>query len=90
MKKILLIEDCAHAVGSEHIKKKAGSIGDQDVFLFLNKNNNYWRGGMLTTNNKKLFELALSLRGEGIGPRKIWNYINMIGEHVECLNSVHY
>ena len=43
----------------------------QDVFLFFNKNNNYWRGGMLTTNNKKLFELALSLReGEGIDQEK--------------------
>ena len=65
-KKILLIEDCAHAVGSEHIKKKAGSIGDSGCFSFFStKTITTGEGGMLTTNNKKLFELALSLRERG-------------------------
>ena len=58
-------------------------------FFFSTKTITTGEGGMLTT-NKKLFELALSLREGKDWTKKIWNYINMIGEHVECLNSVHY
>ena len=43
----------------------AGSIGKLDVFRFFPQNNHNCRRGMLTTNNKKMYDLALSLRERG-------------------------
>ena len=65
-KKIILIEDCAHAIGSEMKGIKAGAIGDVGCFsFFATKTITTAEGGMFTTNNKKLYELALSLRERG-------------------------
>tara|TARA_B100000700_G_scaffold101787_1_gene114712 strand:+ start:751 stop:1899 length:1149 start_codon:yes stop_codon:yes gene_type:complete len=65
-KKIALIEDCAHAIGSKIGKYMAGSIGDAGCFSFFStKTMSTGEGGMLTTDNKKIYELALSLRERG-------------------------
>jgi perosamine synthetase len=69
-KKIKLIEDCAHAIGSELNGVKAGSIGDIGCFsFFATKTMTTAEGGMFTTNNSKLYKHALSLRERG----RDWN-----------------
>ena len=61
--KILLIEDCSHAHGSKVDGKQAGSIGDLGVFSFYpTKVLTSGSGGIITTNNKKMHDLAKSLR----------------------------
>ena len=61
--KILLIEDASHAHGSSINGKLAGSIGDVGIFsLYPTKVLTAGTGGIITTNNKKIFELAKSLR----------------------------
>lgn len=54
---LILIEDCAQALGSEYQGKKIGSIGDAGYFSFAKgKNVTTFGGGMITTNNDKLAE----------------------------------
>lgn len=55
--KVKVIEDCAHALGSECNGKKVGSIGDAAIFSFgMGKNMPCFGGGMITTNDRCLFE----------------------------------
>lgn len=55
--RIKVIEDCAHALGSEYNGKKVGSIGDVAIFSFgMGKNMPCFGGGMITTNDNCLFE----------------------------------
>ena len=42
--KILLIEDCAQALGAEYFGRKVGTFGDMSIFSFhAQKYVNYWR-----------------------------------------------
>jgi len=49
--KIYLIEDVAHALGSEYMKRKVGSMGDAAMFSFT-KNMVNIGGGAIATNNR--------------------------------------
>jgi dTDP-4-amino-4,6-dideoxygalactose transaminase len=63
---VAVIEDAAHAVGSEFKGKKIGSISDITCFSFYpTKNITTIEGGMITTNSKELAEKTriLSLHG---------------------------
>jgi len=62
--KIFVIEDCAHNPGGEQNKKRSGSIGSIGVFSFHQQKNmsTLGEGGMVTTNDKALFERLLSYR----------------------------
>ena len=65
-KKLFLMEDAAHAHGASIKKNKAGSIGDISVFSFYaTKILTTGEGGMIVTNNKKLYEKSLMLRNHG-------------------------
>ena len=65
-KKLFLMEDAAHAHGASIKKNKAGSIGDISVFSFYaTKILTTGEGGMIVTNNKKLYEKSLILRNHG-------------------------
>jgi dTDP-4-amino-4,6-dideoxygalactose transaminase len=56
-KKIVLIEDCAHAIGSKYKKKFLGTFGDFSTFSFHEtKNISCGEGGLLVINNKKYFD----------------------------------
>lgn len=64
--KLLVIEDAAHALGSEYKGRKIGTIGDITCFSFhATKNITTGEGGMLTTEDKKKAEMVkiLSLHG---------------------------
>ncbi len=53
-KDIVIIEDCAHAFGSEYNNKKLGTFGDFSFFSFnYIKNINTLEGGVLIVNNQK-------------------------------------
>jgi len=65
---LYLIEDCAHAPGALFKKKLVGTFGDIGCFSFdNNKLLASGEGGMLTTNNKKLFEKSIIF--SDFGPR---------------------
>lgn len=64
---LVVIEDCAHASGSEYKNQKVGSFGKFGCFSFhAVKNLATGDGGMITTNNKKLYERLKRLRWLGI------------------------
>ena len=80
-KKIFLIEDSAHAHGS-YINKNlyAGSIGDIGCFSFYpTKVMTTGEGGMITTNNKKLYSIMSSYKNFGRGSNP--QIINFIGSN---------
>ena len=63
---LFLIEDAAHAHGSTLAGKKAGSFGDAAAFSFYpTKVMTSGEGGMITTDDKKIYERALVFRDQG-------------------------
>lgn len=65
---LYLIEDAAHACGSEYKRRKVGVLGDMACFSFhAVKNLATGDGGMITTDNSDLYEKLMKLRWLGIG-----------------------
>lgn len=61
-----VIEDAAHAHGGEYKGKKLGSIGHAGSFSFQSsKNLTAGEGGMVVTDDEKLYDLMNSLRNVG-------------------------
>ncbi len=66
---IAIVEDAAEAIGSEYKGRKAGSFGDASAFSFHgSKTLTTGEGGMLVTDNDKLFDRARFLRDHGRKP----------------------
>jgi len=64
---LFVIEDAAHAPGSEYKGKKLGTIGAIGCFSFFsNKNISCAEGGMFVTNDDALAEKARLLRSHGM------------------------
>lgn len=67
-KSLFLIEDVAHAHGAFIGGKKTGALADAGCFSFYpTKVMTTGTGGMVTTNDDKLANYALSLRHHGVG-----------------------
>ncbi len=65
---LYLIEDAAHAHGSEWCGQRTGSLGEAGSFSFqASKNISCGEGGAITTNNTKLYERLWSLHHNGRG-----------------------
>jgi len=80
---IVLIEDSAHAHGATFGELKAGNIGDIGCFSFYStKIMTTGEGGMITTNNKEIYEKCASIRNRGMD-------INYEGELFINLGSNH-
>jgi dTDP-4-amino-4,6-dideoxygalactose transaminase len=64
--RLFVIEDAAHAHGGEYKGKKLGSIGHAGCFSFQSsKNLTAGEGGIVVTDDEKLFNLMNSLRNVG-------------------------
>ena len=64
---LLVLEDCALAVGSKIKKKHVGLYGDAGVFSFYPvKHITSAEGGMLITNDRKLYDLVKSKKAFGV------------------------
>jgi dTDP-4-amino-4,6-dideoxygalactose transaminase len=63
---LTVIEDACHGHGAEYKAKKLGSIGNAGCFSFQSsKNLTCGEGGMVITNDEKLYEMMNSLRNVG-------------------------
>lgn len=64
---IAVLEDCAQCNGGSYKGKKVGTIGDMGIFsLQLNKNMTSGEGGLILTDNDKLFNRAFSSHDMGL------------------------
>ena len=64
---LILIEDCAHAIGTKFNNKHVGIFGKAGCFSFYpTKNMTTIEGGMIITNSKKIAEKIRILRNHGI------------------------
>ena len=66
-KNAIIIEDAAQAHGALYRNKKVGSFGEAAIFSFYPSKNMTvgGDGGMLTTNNKKIYESVMKMRDVG-------------------------
>lgn len=66
---LFIVEDAAHALGSEYLGRKVGCCDYSDMAMFSFhpvKNITTGEGGAITTNNKELYEKLQRLRLHGI------------------------
>jgi len=83
---IIIVEDCAHAIGAKEGNIKAGSSSNSDASIFSFhpvKHLTTAEGGAITTNSKDLYEKILKLRTHGMTKTpnmKPWEYeMNELG-----------
>ena len=74
-----IIEDAAQAVGASFMNKKAGSFGDLGCFSLhpLKNLHVHGDGGVITTNNKKIYKFLTKIRNHGLKNRdelEFWGY----------------
>lgn len=75
---LLVIEDCAEALGATYKGKMAGTFGDISCFSFFgNKIITTGEGGMCITNNDELAERMRILRDHGMNRKKKYWYDNL-------------
>lgn len=76
-KKIYIIEDAAHAIGSEYKGSKVGSCkySDMTVFSFHPvKTITTGEGGAVTTNDEELYNKLKAYRSHGMHHTELWAY----------------
>jgi len=90
---IFLLEDAAHAHGASIKGHKAGSIGDISTFSFYStKILTSGEGGIISTNNKKLYEKCKIIRNHGKDLRKnlfIYPGNNFRLSEIQCMLAYH-
>jgi len=64
---LFVVEDCAQSLGAKWEGKQTGSFGDAGAFSFFPTKplGGFGDGGMITTNDEKLYEIMLMLRKHG-------------------------
>jgi UDP-4-amino-4,6-dideoxy-L-N-acetyl-beta-L-altrosamine transaminase len=77
---LIILEDCAHAIGSVYGNIKAGSCQNSDCSIFSFhpvKHLTTAEGGAISTNSKEIYENLISLRAHGMvktSHMKPWEY----------------
>lgn len=71
--KLKIIEDACESICAEHKGKRVGTFGESAVFAFYpNKQMTTGEGGMVVTNDTKVYELCSSLRNQGRSGNMQW------------------
>lgn len=80
---LVIVEDCAHAVGAEYKGHKIGSNSDIACFSFSTHKNmsTLGEGGMFVTNNKAYAEMAWGLRTNFPYGKKVKRKTSNLGEY---------
>ncbi len=87
---LYLIEDCAHAIEAKYKNKHLGTFGTFGCFSFYaTKNLSIGEGGMLITDNKKLYERARVLSLHGMD-KAAWNRYGKSGYRHYDVSEVGY
>lgn len=74
--KLFLLEDAAHAPGAEYRGVKVGGLGDAACFsFFATKPMTTAEGGMITTNDSRLYQFARSVRNHAREPGDIFRQL---------------
>tara|TARA_B110001454_G_scaffold59287_1_gene58001 strand:+ start:3013 stop:4155 length:1143 start_codon:yes stop_codon:yes gene_type:complete len=74
---LIVIEDCAHAIGTQYNKKHVGNFGNAGCFSFYpTKNITTIEGGMVITNSKKIAQYVMSARNHGLTKTLEQRYAN--------------
>jgi dTDP-4-amino-4,6-dideoxygalactose transaminase len=83
-----MIEDCAQSFGARYKGKCTGSIGDVGAFSFFPSKNlgAYGDGGLVTTNDDRVAELARMLRAHG-AQKKYHNEIIGYNSRLDTLQA---
>jgi len=64
---LILIEDCAEAIGSYYREKHVGSFGNIATYSFYgNKTITTGEGGMVVTTDRSLYDRVVHLKGQGL------------------------
>lgn len=75
---LYVIEDAAEAHGATYYGRKAGSLGDAACFSFYaNKIITTGEGGMIVTNNKKIYERSQLLKNLAFSPKKRFTHYHL-------------
>ncbi|MCD6429545.1 DegT/DnrJ/EryC1/StrS family aminotransferase [bacterium] len=69
--KLILIEDAAQAHGAEFAGKRVGSFGTGCFSFYATKNMTTIEGGMITTDDKNVYERAKLIRNHGMPERYV-------------------
>lgn len=74
---LAVIEDAAQSITSTYKGKKAGSIGTAGCFSFFPSKNlgGIGDGGMIVTNDEKLYKRLVIMRNHGSKPKYYHNYV---------------
>lgn len=85
--KLVLIEDSVHALGAKYKNKKVGSISDMSIFSFHPvKPITAGEAGIVTTDDKALYERLLRFRNHGMTRDKgLWHKKDAPDYHYEML-----
>ncbi len=84
--RLLLLEDCAEAMGSRYRGQHVGSFGHMAAYSFFgNKTVTTGEGGMVVTNDETLFDRALHFKGQGLArDREYWH--DVVGYNYRMTN----
>ena len=84
--RLLLLDDCAEAMGSRYHGQHVGSFGHMAAYSFFgNKTVTTGEGGMVVTNDETLFGRALHFKGQGLArDREYWH--DVVGYNYRMTN----
>ena len=77
---LIIIEDSCESILSKYKDKKVGTFGKASVFAFYpNKQMTTAEGGMIVTNDEKIYKLCKSLRNQGRSDDVNWLHHDKLG-----------